>query len=609
MVDTISFKYYFEDANDGLAKFLMNESNNTIFEFSKRVDGSHLQRMPLSQYVRYIRYGDTSKEVPMKMRSKKRVRSSHYFILYSVFYEKTPPYIWFNVSIPKYLYGNNVAQYIINPQNHKYKSYLHYQLDEQAKLLPRRLKNFIKLFFREQFPQFYVDLTKVVLSRIDLCYNQYFKNKDTALDYLNMQQDFNRKYQRKDKIAVPYKTGIFYHTQGYSAKIYHKGSEFAKHDRKEIVKWNDYIRKQITTAESSGNDKLVKHLRTELIDVDFIQKQADKILRYEIAFKNKQLSYIFNRKVFRKDCDKWKKYFDESNYEETIYKRLIEKENNYNLMIKNDVFKKDLKDKIKENIKQSYWEKHLNSVGDLRGVFNSVDKNELKWIRSVLDKTRLFYIFPNRRTLYNSYKTPLHSASTGSTGFLYEPAPFCGRYFYSFDEKANMTTGEITSKLTEVDAGITKHDNMFKELYKHFKDFIEYYQVKELPTKDKVLIKIKQYNDNARIKKEIHGSKGMTYEEKNKYGLTEKSYTKLLMLTELLQSHTLDELKNMGIFSERSYYRYKADLKRIAGIDHSYHHTNSAKMINPKIDYSEYFMNIRDTTKLFGNSNEIVSMY
>lgn len=62
-----------------------------------------------------------------------------------------------------------------------------------------------------------------------------------------------------------------YVTKNYSFKVYHKGTEFLKHDYKQLSKRNPLN-----------------------LDLGKLQRQADCILRYEMTFRNKMFTYLTN---------------------------------------------------------------------------------------------------------------------------------------------------------------------------------------------------------------------------------------------------------------------------------------------------------------------------
>jgi len=181
-------------------------------------------------------------------------------------------FIEFNFSVPKYVYGTNANEYIKNGT---------ISFEESGSYLYSLLIGSIKKFFADAF-LLDIDLAFVELLRFDLCYNQYFLTKDDALLYL----DHLKSVKKKGRIAGSsdlmqrYDTSLSYRTKTNFYKIYLKGPEFRKHDAIELLK---SPKNSVASVMNAANI-------------------ADRILRYEISFNYKWMSYIFTRKIFRKSC-------------------------------------------------------------------------------------------------------------------------------------------------------------------------------------------------------------------------------------------------------------------------------------------------------------------
>lgn len=200
-------------------------------------------------------FHDTGRVLPATYRRALDLPSSHYSVSY--FLKLSPDYLEMNFSIPKYLYGNNVQQFINVG-------------DQSAKVQFLELIRFINHFFQQHFitPPLPDD---VEINRIDFCYNQFFANKDDALAYMEEQNRLFKKNARSSKNKARYYEGesLLYTTRRYSFKVYHKGKEFKKHDFKEIAKDN-----------KKG------------LDLPYLQSQADNILRYELTLRSSMLNYL-----------------------------------------------------------------------------------------------------------------------------------------------------------------------------------------------------------------------------------------------------------------------------------------------------------------------------
>jgi len=179
--------------------------------------------------------------------------------------------ITFNFSIPKYLYGNNVMQFLhgigaIGTLN----NIIDY--DIQKELSYSKLIAFIASFLKSEFPTISIKFSDIEIKRIDLCFNEIYSSIDNALNALEAKKQIKKKWER-DGMYHPFKTSIFYKTKDYSAKIYHKGSEFEKNDYNKVLKNNG---QQVA---------------------DDLQNLANKILRYEMSFRPSYLSKITYDKI------------------------------------------------------------------------------------------------------------------------------------------------------------------------------------------------------------------------------------------------------------------------------------------------------------------------
>lgn len=214
-------------------------------------------------------YHDTNSILPLIHRSNFNIPSSHYSVSY--FINTTRDFIEFNLSVPKYLFGNNVLQFV---------SRYNYAVDHTFGLLYR----FLMDFKREYLYNHVLD-NDIEVNRIDCCYNQFFNSKEDALTYLDQQKNLLTQFARSSKNNYrSYDTSFMYITRRYSFKIYHKGTEFEKHDWKKMY---ELIGKKYTAK-----------------DVEKVHEVADTCLRYEMTFRNTFLShlaneYFFNRKYLK----------------------------------------------------------------------------------------------------------------------------------------------------------------------------------------------------------------------------------------------------------------------------------------------------------------------
>lgn len=229
------------------------KTGNTLIEIDKET-GEVFE----NHKIRALLHHDTDNILPLTKRCSLHIASSVYELSYQ--YNVQSDSINFEFSIPKYCYGTNILQFV---------NYF----DQDAEAQYRKLMGFVSGFARKHFIE-QVDLKDIQIGRIDFCYNQFFASKYDALKYLNEQKELLTKYARSTKNDYrSYETSLSYITKRYSFKIYHKGTEFKKHDRLKLANNNK-------TGET----------------IDYLQEVSDKMLRYEVTFRKAQIDYLFREK-------------------------------------------------------------------------------------------------------------------------------------------------------------------------------------------------------------------------------------------------------------------------------------------------------------------------
>lgn len=269
MIDTVHFRINNLTRNKNIVSQLATISKYGNTEIL--VESSLLEAMEASK-VRAILYHDYDNIMPISRRAHLHIPSSHYSISYLVNHDRD--FIEFNLSLPKYFYSTNVLQYIN-----------YYDTEYQATYYS------LISFFDHFFKRFIIttpDFSDVEIRRIDLCYNQFFIDKSSALSYLEKQKALLAKHARSSKNNYRnYQTSLFYVTGRYSFKIYHKGTEFKAHDLKELYKSNPLE-----------------------FDFDFLTYHADRILRYEMTIRNSYLNYILKQDILKTSAESnYKSYF------------------------------------------------------------------------------------------------------------------------------------------------------------------------------------------------------------------------------------------------------------------------------------------------------------
>lgn len=259
------------------------------------------------------------KERTANLYGKYRVRSSESEVTYSLNYEGG--FMDFEFSIPKYLYGHNLAQFL--PQCDSKVFYKNKERIEnwnsQKHLLFKRLEKFIYLFLQDLFFNcelpYSPNMNYVELVRLDLCYNQYFENKEISLAYL----EEIKKLRKNTKIYSPdtntdFKTTVAWRTQnGNYFKIYHKGSEYINQ------KFGDF--KKHTKINENFLDNYFKFKKEKKIDdLEELEKEISKndLQKFRDEIYKKQLNDAFyiglsKDEIVKKERLEYKKFRDKIN--------------------------------------------------------------------------------------------------------------------------------------------------------------------------------------------------------------------------------------------------------------------------------------------------------
>jgi hypothetical protein len=288
MIDTIVLRVHNLGKYDPLIRWLNLQRNSGIKLKNATVDEKEFERIEKMKHFSPTTRLDImeftgSGEYLIKTQISKMVSTSgHYAFTYRIDY--TRDFMELNFSIPKYRYGTNVFMYVEHIRNRDFKYYQHSTLEYNLDEAPKKIISAIVRIIRSEFGAYKIDFRDVEVNRIDVCFNQVFKSKEDALVYFNYQKKLKKKNSRDgDGGKTDYDTSFSYVTKLSSSKIYHKGTEYKKHDLKEHLKYNER--------------KGYEHFETKKI-----QAFADRILRYEVTIRSGELNYLFKHNLFRKDC-------------------------------------------------------------------------------------------------------------------------------------------------------------------------------------------------------------------------------------------------------------------------------------------------------------------
>jgi len=142
----------------------------------------------------FIQYHDTGKYLMLTPFKKytfanKKLGSHVYSIACKVDHNKD--FIEFNFSIPKYLYGNNVSEFIKMDDFERKDGF-----KDNVKGVYENFFKFIDYFFRNQLMYEAAPMGDIEVVFIDICYNQYFDNKTDALTYFRHASEIKKKSVR-----------------------------------------------------------------------------------------------------------------------------------------------------------------------------------------------------------------------------------------------------------------------------------------------------------------------------------------------------------------------------------------------------------------------------
>jgi hypothetical protein len=297
MIDTLILRIHDVRKYRNLVKSLDIHNVKGFTTESAKVNGEDLDMLRRQGFKEFkdqlsILKRNGSGEFLVKTKVAKQLNASnHYSFAYFVNY--TANHIEFNFSIPKYTYGSNVLMFVDHIGDRAYNYSDCSEIEHNIQRAYDRLEKFVIQLFRMEFVNVKFDPADIEVHRIDVCFNQVFKSKGEALKYLEYQKRKRKKHSRDEEGVIrDYATSLMYTTKRYSAKIYHKGSEYEKNDLKEHLRIN--------------KEKGKQYFKTE-----HYQAFADKILRYELTIRTGMLNYLHKKHLFRRKCPQWKIYYTE----------------------------------------------------------------------------------------------------------------------------------------------------------------------------------------------------------------------------------------------------------------------------------------------------------
>ncbi len=532
----------------------------------------------LTKYVRATEFTDHESKKKARIYSNKtHLKSSHYLLAYSINSVKNN--VEFNFSIPKMLYGSNICQFVKHP-NEKGDFSRSKQLDINYVMTATydRLMKFVNKFIAtftdvtysvggEAIQTHRVNPQDVQIKRIDLCFNQYFDSKEDALTYLSAQKKIRKKYIREtSNNKTDWNTSIFLRTDDYTAKIYHKGSEYKSKTGE--LKHHKKINKQFSKAG-----------KAPIFDTDFYQEESDKILRYEISFKNSIISRYYKNEVFRKDC-KIHQSFKEISIKHRNFKdrnkraweKLHELETRFNLDHTNLPSTKTTEVK---KVLAAY-----KQVKETAAKLKEFNEHTHRFTAPMEDGELFLYEYPYSKItkIYNSMISQVNE-------FVLD----CDDYFKWY---SNETLDLNIKKDEKIGLYKTTHfsEELFLVLCSTFRDFIDQFTLTEKISVNDLKHRAEQHNNQIKFSS-VNRSMNQVNDFKIKTTHTKKdklskiNINALMKTVALLELYSLDEQIKLGLISRMAKSRILQKFKML-GFDHR---ALTSVKINTEISYVRYY--------------------
>jgi len=507
--------------------------------------------------------------------------------------------ITFELSVPKYIYGHNIAQFVPNVESKRFYNapWSWYEWRTQVKNLRQRLIEFVFTFFNDlsvtlQLPSVMnFDMSCVEFKRLDLCYNQIFPDNAWVLDFLDCVQQVKWGRVRKNtKVVSSYEHSFAYRhsVDGFYFKIYSKGHEFQKHDFPRLLKETEqfaednreglypvlkeifakhfpqaykkhggkvedlmfqYYRQyaKVHNAERSFCYAFEKHFPFKMA---FLLDEAMKVLRYEMSFTSTYLSTLYKREIFRAKCPHWRKL-----------KHSYQKIKQYDLLLSQGSI----------NQAKNFKLRHLLTSKD-RQLHDVYD-------RSLHKKHKFFPLACEKQIKHES----------------------------AFHDVAGISFGK-NFKIQENEAAYFS-DEMFELIFKKFREEIEAYQIKEVKPVQSILLTIDEYNKKVDEKCAYYVKtfgrvefEKLTHTYKRNHGFAKLRKTRLkLFIDKLDEGKGITKVcADMGL-SKSSYYSLLRDLEKFNIFKNSMKHKYNYNLLttNFKHYYDKFSFDRTYHRKLF----------
>jgi len=540
MIDTVTLELHDLELHEGVVRILRNvEGGYTKYDGNSKTG-------TIDREINV--YHDSDKQKERIIFKPKMQPSSHYKVIFWI--NKHKNCITFSFSIPKYFYSHNIAQAVCNANERDF-NFTNFNVETQIDLGFRRFHQYIDTFFANEFPTCKIHNSCIELRRLDFCFNQIFKSKGMALEYLELQRNVRKKHMRDESTkSNNYKTAIFYFNDSYSVKIYHKGSEFQKNDRQELERINSYGKMNF--------------------DCQYLQEFSDRILRYEITIRPQYMSYLYNANIFRKGSSQF-----------STWKKMYNKVKNRNKQVERQKFWTELDKRKMYDVLINLYESRVDKTTKLKMfdflhyLFNkAVPKKEL----SMNDKYKLLQRF------YSEFDTLIHTRR---------------RFFFKLRttdlmlfQSDNFTNENKFNSFNLVPFDEKLYKLMANKLVEFYKDF-------NIEQKKSIIEYLKKVDEhNLMIDKHKEFTKGIPSYHKKVSSKIDR--VKIGTILAALDKYDLKQLQTIVGFNRTTLYNYQQNLKLIG---YSKNTMELHQIDVPDFDFKTYFVETKlNQYKIFQNN-------
>jgi hypothetical protein len=456
-------------------------------------------------------------------------------------YDNVDNAVYFEFSVPKACYGTNVFQFVNHRTDLRQQFILSYavEIENQLEILHGRISRFIRAFLHDislhpvvsdakarvlKMERDAISLYDIEVERVDMCYNRIFNSKADALLYLDLLRSVTKKGLRKVKsnAVQVYESSLYMVTKYFTFKVYHKGTEFFKTDRKGLIDIN----------HAEGWRKY---------EIDDLQNFANRILRYEIEYKKTGLNYLYKQRIYKKGSASYK------------------------------AFKK-------QHMEYEVLQRKLDRLAELKRLRNQA-------------KLYLFCISVGSKSYDGAFKLIIDKMKPLRSGFLFvnkalgQHSRFKLEIFdYEREYNSTVTTDEYESYRSpsfHFEKNALFSSDLVKALGNHFQDFVKQFTLKTIPDQclnsDVFISMYKQRNEEFK---------------KNNLRFVSRN-AGFFQFIKLLDTMSMDEIKQNGEFDRRTFYRYAERLREFG----YFRESRLSRPIPCSKDFADYYMYV------FGNSS------